>query len=78
MKTKKTVICVAQRGRPLNNPSLWEPGLPTVQVLEPNWGETTNALTTVDLINLILITETPHEQLRREWERGVRLIVKKD
>lgn len=75
---KKTVICVAQRGRNPDRPTSRESGLPTVQMIEPNWGGTTNTITTVCKDNLILITDIPYEQLRKEWANGMRLTVCSD
>ena len=69
---KKTVICVAQRGRNPDRPTSRESGLPTVQMIEPNWEGTTNTITTVCKDNLILIVDIPYEQFRKEWENGVR------
>ena len=72
MKTKKTLICVAQRGRNPDRPTSRESGLSTVQMIEPNWGGTTNTITTVCKDNLILITDMPYEQFRELWEQGLR------
>ena len=49
----KQYICVAMRGRPIDNPSCRITGLPTAQRLEPcGWG--INTLTSVEKDNMIL------------------------
>lgn len=48
----KQYICVAMRGRPIDNPSCRTAGLPTVQRLEPCDG--VNTLTSVAKDNMIL------------------------
>ena len=48
----KQYICVAMRGRPIDNPSCRIAGLPTAQRLEPCGG--TNTLTSVVKDNMIL------------------------
>lgn len=48
----KQCICVAMRGRPIDNPSSRLAGLPTVQRLEPCGG--INTLTSVAKDNMIL------------------------
>ena len=53
----KQYICVAMRGRPIDNPSCRIAGLPTVQRLEPNHaciGGGINTLTSVAKDNMIL------------------------
>lgn len=49
----KQYICVAMRGRPIDNPSSWIAGLPTAQRLEPRGGDI-NTLTSVAKDNMIL------------------------
>lgn len=49
----KQYICVAMRGRPIDNPSCRIGGLPTMQRLEPNGGGI-NTLTSVYKDNMIL------------------------
>ena len=50
----KQYICVAMRGRPIDNPSGRIAGLPTAQRLEPcGWGGI-NTLTSVEKDNMIL------------------------
>lgn len=49
----KEYICVAMRGRPIENPSLRAAGLPTKQRLEPCVGGI-NTLTSVAKDNMIL------------------------
>ena len=49
----KQYICVAMRGRPIDNPSGRIAGLPTVQRLEPCKGSI-NTLTSVAKDNMIL------------------------
>ena len=49
----KQCICVAMRGRPIDNPSWRTAGLPTVQRLEPCVGGI-NTLTSVAKDNMIL------------------------
>lgn len=49
----KQYICVAMRGRPIDNPSSRISGLPTVQRLEP-CGLVVNTLTSVAKDNMIL------------------------
>ena len=50
----KQYICVAMRGRPIDNPSCRTAGLPTAQRLEPcGWGDI-NTLTSVEKDNMIL------------------------
>lgn len=49
----KEYICVAMRGRPVDNPSLRTAGLPTKQRLEPNF-DGINTLSTVYKDNMIL------------------------
>lgn len=49
----KQYVCVAMRGRPVDNPSYQTAGLPTAQRLEPrSWG--INTLTSVAKDNMIL------------------------
>ena len=50
----KQCICVAMRGRPINNPSWRTAGLLTVQRLEPCVGGGINTLTSVAKDNMIL------------------------
>lgn len=49
----KQYICVAMRGRPIDNPSSRIAGLPTAQRLEP-CKEGINTLTSVEKDNMIL------------------------
>ena len=49
----KEYICVAMRGRPIDNPSSRIAGLPTAQRLEP-CEKCTNTLTSVSKDNMIL------------------------
>lgn len=49
----KKYICVAMRGRPIDNPSSRIAGLPTVQRLEPCEGGGINTLTSVAKDNMI-------------------------
>lgn len=64
-------LCVAQRGRNPGNPKSRESGLPTEQMLEPNLNGTTNALTTVQKDNLILIKQATKEGYIAMEEGGV-------
>lgn len=64
-------LCVAQRGRNPENPKSRESGLPTEQMLEPNLNGTTNALTTVQKDNLILIKQATKEGYIAMEEGGV-------
>ena len=50
----KQYICVAMRGRPIDNPSCRIVGLPTVQRLEPCVYGGINTLTSVAKDNMIL------------------------
>lgn len=50
----KQYICVAMRGRPIDNPSCRIAGLPTVQRLEPRVYGDINTLTSVAKDNMIL------------------------
>lgn len=50
----KQCICVAMRGRPIDNPSCRIAGLPTVQRLEPLVYGGINTLTSVAKDNMIL------------------------
>lgn len=50
----KQYICVAMRGRPVDNPSCRIAGLPTAQRLEPCGWEGINTLTSVAKDNMIL------------------------
>ncbi len=52
----KEYICVAMRGRPIDNPSCRIAGLPTAQRLEPNFNGI-NTLSTVCKDNMILEIE---------------------
>lgn len=52
----KQYICVAMRGRPIDNPSRRIVGLPTVQRLEPCVYGGINTLTSVAKDNMILET----------------------
>lgn len=52
----KEYICVAMRGRPIDNPSLRAAGLPTQQRLEPNF-DGINTLSTVCKDNMVLEIE---------------------
>jgi len=54
---KKTFYCVAMRGRYIDNPNLRIAGLPTKQRLEISGekGDVTNAITTIQKDNLVLI-----------------------
>ena len=63
-KIKKTIWCVAMRGRNPDNPSCRIPGMPTQQRLEigHNKGEILTALTTVSKDFLIL------ERIEKEGE----------
>ena len=57
----KQCICVAIRGRPIDNPSCRTAGMPTMQRLEPNGG--VNTLTSVAKDNMILeITEDDNNE----------------
>ena len=50
----KQYICVAMRGRPIDNPSCRIAGIPTAQRLEPCGWEGINTLTSVEKANMIL------------------------
>ena len=60
----KQYICVAMRGRPIDNPSCRIAGLPTAQRLEP-CGWNINTLTNVEKDNMILeiIEDDDNEQI---------------
>lgn len=71
-------ICVASRGRYINDPSSRVPGLPTKQRLEPNENGTINTLTSVQKDNYLLenailkYERTPYgKQIRKAYEAGL-------
>ena len=61
----KCVVC-AMRGRPIDNPSSRESGQPTKQRLEPNLSGSTNAITTVQKDNLLIVYDDYNSNVRKD------------
>jgi DNA (cytosine-5)-methyltransferase 3A len=59
------IVCVAMRGRNIDNPNSRESGLPTQQIIEPRSDNKTNCLTTVQKDNLLEITDGVEYRIRR-------------